>query len=128
MPITIVPAPASGGIKLVQRGTAVSSGAITITAVDTTKAFVRSFSNDASGNVAINSSTSGTLTPSGGTTPAYESDQSSATNGTYPSLIGSRALSGGTTSLTTKLFGVYLTNSTTLTATGACYWEVVEYL
>jgi hypothetical protein len=128
MPITIVPAPVSGGIKLVQRGEALTSGAITITAVNMAKTFVRSFANGASGNVAIDSSSSGTLTPSGGTTPAYESDQNSASNGTYPDLIGSRALSGGTTTLTTKHFGVYLTNSTTLTATGACYWEVVEYL
>jgi len=36
-------------------------------------------------------------------------------------------LSGGTTSLTTAVYGVYLINSTTLTATGACRYEVIEY-
>ena len=36
-------------------------------------------------------------------------------------------LSGGTTALTAAVYGVYLVNSTTLTATGACRYEVVEY-
>jgi hypothetical protein len=36
-------------------------------------------------------------------------------------------ISGGSTSLTTAVYGVYLVNSTTLTATGPCRYEVVEY-
>jgi hypothetical protein len=36
-------------------------------------------------------------------------------------------LSGGTTSLTAATYGAYLVNSTTIYATGACQYEVVEY-
>jgi hypothetical protein len=36
-------------------------------------------------------------------------------------------MSGGTMDATTKQMGVYLSNSTTLVATGACRWEVVEF-
>jgi hypothetical protein len=36
-------------------------------------------------------------------------------------------ISGGTTSLTAAVYGVFLANSTTLTATGPCRYEVVEY-
>jgi hypothetical protein len=33
----------------------------------------------------------------------------------------------GTTSLTAAQYGAYLTNSTTITVTGPCQWQVVEY-
>lgn len=36
-------------------------------------------------------------------------------------------LSGGTTALTSAVFGIHLINSTTITATGPCRYEVVEY-
>jgi hypothetical protein len=36
-------------------------------------------------------------------------------------------LSGGSTNLTSASYGVYLSNSTTLVATGPCRWEVVEF-
>ena len=36
-------------------------------------------------------------------------------------------LSGGTTSLTTAVYGIHLVNSTTITATGPCRYEVIEY-
>jgi hypothetical protein len=36
-------------------------------------------------------------------------------------------LSGGSTSLTTAVYGIYLVNATTITATGPCRYEVVEY-
>jgi hypothetical protein len=41
--------------------------------------------------------------------------------------LNATSISGGTTALTTAVYGVYLVNSTTLTATGACRYEVVEY-
>lgn len=127
MGIAVFPAPSGGGIKLVQRGQAVSAGNITITAVDTTKTFVRSFSEGAAGTVATNSISTGTLTPSGGSPIPVNGGNTAGYSGTYPSYSGTRTLSGGTMDATTKQMGVYLVNSTTLTATGACRWEVVEF-
>lgn len=142
MGLSVFPAAAGGGIKLVQRGQAVSSGNITITAVDTTKTFVRSFSEGAAGTVATNSqeasrSITGTLSPSGGdvsgtgrTRVTYAEDINAG--GSYATYSGTRTLasvtfSGGTMDATTKQMGVYLSDSTTLVATGACRWEVVEF-
>ena len=125
------PTASGGGIKSVQRGQAVSAGSITITAVNTTKTFVRSFSEGAAGTVASTSTTSGTLTPSGGDITGgglypYGSGPYNL-GGSFPSYVGTRTLAGGTMSATTKEMGVYLSNSTTLVATGACRWEVVEF-
>jgi hypothetical protein len=36
-------------------------------------------------------------------------------------------LSGGTTALTAAVYGIHLVNATTITATGPCRYEVVEY-
>lgn len=127
-------------IKSIQRGEAVSSGSITITTVDITKTFVRSYSEGSAGTVATNSTvaatsgtSSGTLSPSGGSV-ANTSGGGAAGGGSFPSYSGTRtismgsaAISGGTTSLTTAEYGVYLSNSTTLVASGPCRWEVVEY-
>ena len=126
----VFPAPsAGGGIKLVQRGVAASAGNITITGVDTTKTFVRSFSEGAAGTVATNSSSTGTLSPSTGriVTTYGNANTAAAETGAFPTLSGTRTLSGGTMDATTKQMGVYLSNSTTLVATGACRWEVVEF-
>lgn len=41
--------------------------------------------------------------------------------------LNSTSISGGTTSLTTAVYGVYLVNATTIYATGPCRYEVVEY-
>jgi len=127
MSINSFPQSAAGGLKSVQRGEALASGNITITSVDTTKTFVRSFSTSSSGAVALSGDESGTLTPSGGEVAA-QSNATTTAAGTKPDYIGTRTLSGGTTDLTTKLFGVYLLNATTLTATGPCRYEVVEFL
>jgi len=116
---------AGGGIKLVQRGQAVSAGNITITAVGVTKTFVRSFSEGADGTMAISGSTTGTLNPSGGATT--NTGGSDTTNGSFPTYDGTRTMSGGTMDATTKSFGAYLSDSTTLVATGACRWDVVEF-
>jgi len=132
MGIATFPAAAGGGIKLVQRGQAVSSGSITITAVDTTKTFVRSFSEGAAGTVASNSSATGTLTATGGSIAGagyvnLNDNGGQMTGGSFPTYAGTRTLSGGTMDATTKQMGVYLSNTTTLVATGACRWEVVEF-
>jgi hypothetical protein len=126
---TVFPAgSAGGGIKLVQRGVAASAGNITITAVDTTKAFVTFVSQGAAGTVATNSSSTGTLSPSGGSVAGWGNNGVGVEYTTSPwSYTGTRTLSGGTMDATTKQMGVYLSNSTTLVATGACRWEVVEF-
>ena len=150
MAIATYPTASSGGIKSVQRGQAVSSGNITITSVDTTKTFVRSISEGASGTVATDSTFTGTsvnLTNSmwSSTYPSngwwYKPSSTSTTASTNFSVNGSvdsngfitysgatsATGSGGTTNLYIKEYGVYLSNSTTLVATGACRWEVVEF-
>ncbi len=124
MSINIYPAVASG-IKSVQRGVASSSGAITVSSVNTNKSFVTSFSTGSAGTVATNSSESGTLTPSGGSVATQANGAMGG--GSFPNFIGTRSLSGGSTVLTSAEYGVTLTNSTTLTATGACRWQLVEY-
>lgn len=124
MAIITYPAKASG-IKLIQRGTTSSAGGITISSVDTSKTFVRSYGTGSSGTVATNSSESGTLSPSGGSCASQGNGSNSG--GSWPQYIGTRSLSGGTTSLVSIENGVYLTGSTTLQATGACRWEVIEH-
>lgn len=127
MGIASLPAAASGVVKSIQRGEATTSGTITISAVDTTKTFVRSLSNAAAGTAASDSSETGTLNPSGGNILQLAGGNRFTRSGSQASYLGTRSFSGGTTTLASKEFGVVLTNSTTLTANGACYWEVVEY-
>jgi hypothetical protein len=118
--------PLTSKIKSIQRGVAASAGTITISSVNVGKSFARSFSTGSAGTVASNSNESGTLTPSGGSVAA--SSNGSMGSGSFPNFIGTRTISGGSTSLFSAEYGVSLTNSTTLTATGACRWEVVEYV
>jgi len=125
MGVATFPTAVGGGIKLVQRGEAVSAGNITITAVDVTKTFVYALSQGASGTVASDSVITGTLSPSGGGTA--QAGGAFGQGGSFPTYSGTRTLSGGTTDATVKQMGVYLTNATTLTATGACRYEVVEF-
>lgn len=115
----------SQGVKSIQRGSTASAGSVTISAVDVSKSFVISFSTGAAGTVAINSSESGTLTPSGGSCASQGNGSNSG--GSWPTYSGSRSLSGGSTSLYSAEYGAYLTNSTTITTTGSCRWEIVEY-
>lgn len=124
MAIVTYPAKASG-VKLIQRGTAGAGGTITISSVDVTKTFVRSYSISSAGTVATNSSETGVLSPSGGSCAAQGNGSNSG--GSWPQYIGTRSLTGGSTSLISSEYGVYLTGSTTLQATGACRWEVIEH-
>ena len=41
--------------------------------------------------------------------------------------MNNQSISGGTTSLTAAVYGAYLTNSTTLTVTGPCQYQIIEY-
>jgi len=115
----------SSAIKSVQRGSTAGAGSVTISTINTNKSFATSFSIGSAGTVAINSSESGTLTPSGGSVATQANGAMGG--GSFPNFIGTRSLSGGSTSLTSAEYGISITNSTTLTATGACRWQVVEY-
>lgn len=116
----------SSTIKSVQRGSAVSAGNVVISAIDTAKSFVNSFSTGSAGSVQTDSSTTGTYTPSGGNIGQYSQSYNPG-SGSYPNLIGTRSFGGGTTSLVSASYGAYIVNSTTINVSGACRWEVVEY-
>jgi hypothetical protein len=122
---TYPPSGVGSPIKTIQRGVAVSAGTITISSVDTNKSFLHSYSSGSAGSVGITGSNSGTLNPSGSTRGLADTGFNSF--GNFPSFSGTRTLAAGATSLTSAEFGVYFTNSTTITATGACNWEVMEY-
>jgi hypothetical protein len=157
MAVTIVPTPsAGGGIKAVQRGLAASAGTVTITAVDTAKAFVTVYGTTSSGAVggtgtisAANGSTSGysgnansstmnsfrvvpvTANPQNGAAATWtETHSMSASsynaNGKNVSL-NATSLSGGTNNLVAAVVQGYLSGSTSLVVSGPCRWEVVEF-
>jgi hypothetical protein len=156
MGIATFPAAASGlssAIKSVQRGTAVSAGNITITAVDMSKTLVNSFSTGSAGSVAA----TGSINAANGSTSGFSiaagnisGVQNYSSSGRYSSAAGgfstsvtlnaaaknanaqniglnSTSLTGGSTDLTTKSYGAYLSTSTNLVVTGPCQYEVVEY-
>lgn len=83
----IYPAPASGGggggltsaIKSIQRGSAGSSGNITISSVNITKTIVNSFSNGSAGTVAA----SGTVNAANGSTSGVSFSGMSGSGGIY---------------------------------------------
>lgn len=127
MGIATFPAASASPIKSIQRGYAASAGAITISSVNTAKAFVRGFSDGSAGSAGATGTDSGTLTPAGGGTVTPTTGSVRVDASSFPTYSGTRTFSAGSTNLTSSEFNVYLTNSTTLTATGACYWEVVEY-
>lgn len=108
-----------GGIKSVQRGSAGASGTFTITAIDTTKAYVVCYSKASAGTVASNSAASWGYTYASGSCGAGRTTTSSGTM--------SFTLTGGTTNLFTKVYSAKIATSTTITTDGACDWEVVEF-
>ena len=148
-------ASAGGGIKAVQRGLVASAGTVTITAVDTTKAFVNVFGTTSSGYAAI----AGNINAANGSTSGYSGARAATTatvwksnNNGSPQDIGSHSIIGaaqvaaanfnangqniglnatsmsaGTTNLVTAVTQGYLSNSTSLVVSGACRWEVVEF-
>jgi hypothetical protein len=148
-------ASAGGGIKAVQRGLAASAGTVTITAVDTTKAFVNVFGTTSSGSAAI----AGNINGASGSTSGHSGNRGAAnltTNWSNSSVgilypepgtaistwtyngsgisgngqnVGLNAvnMTAGTTNLVTAVVQGYLSNSTSLVVSGACRWEVVEF-
>jgi hypothetical protein len=161
MGINQFPVASTALIKSIQRGVAASAGNITISAVDTAKTTVRSFSTGAAGTISatgtmggtstfVNNVTVGTTaTPTNAATDlngiayaqGYAPPQRYSPGGYYTysyaingvvqntrTINHAGTLSGGTTNVTTAQYGVYLSNSTTLVATGPCRYEVVEFM
>jgi hypothetical protein len=128
MGLSVFPAAAGGGIKSVQRGSAGSSGNVTITAVDINKSFVNIFGTTSSGTVAA-TGTVASHTFSTNSRPLVSGTNSpTMQNGVDLSgTIAAAAISGGTTNLVAAVVQGFLANSTTLTVSGACRWEVVEF-
>lgn len=119
----------SSPIRSIQRGSAASAGNITISSINISKSFIKSFSTGSAGSVGITGSESGTLNPTGGNIAGPAGGGNSVTSGgTFANYSGTRSFSAGSTSITTQDYGAYISNSTTIVATGACRWEVVEYL
>ena len=124
----------TAAIKSIQSGVySGSGGTITITAVDTSKSVISTVSKSSAGTVASSGSVSGTLSPSvasqnlQGMGVYTTSNQYQKAAFSFPSYTGTRSISGGTTSLTTKQYSAVITNSTTITADGPCEWQVIEY-
>lgn len=142
----------SGPVKSVQRGEALAAGDITITEVNTSKTTVSSFSTAASGSAGANATIAGATGDTGSRTidsmTAYAAgyQSGSGSSGTYDNryssitwyvapanlatstgTLNAQSISGGTTNLTMKNNGAYLKDSTTITVTGPCRWEVIEH-
>lgn len=116
----------SSGLKSYQSGTTGSATTITISSVNTSKTFVHSYPTGSAGSVGATGSIGGTLSPSGGSV-ATTAGGGAAGGGTMANYSGTTSFSGGTTNLTSAEYGVYLTSSTTLVSTGACFYQVIEY-
>jgi len=115
-------------IKSIQRGSTAGAGNVTISSIDTNKSFIRSFSTSSAGSAQLVGNESGTLNPSGGSIVGPGGGGGAVSGGgTFANYAGTRSFSGGTTAVTVQEYGAYIVNSTTITATGACRWEVVEY-
>ncbi len=121
----------AGGVKSVQAGVySGAGGTITISAVVVDKSVISTVSKSSAGTVAATGNVTGTLSPSASftTTAGYwPSNYDYQKVGYSISYTGTRAMSGGTTSLITKQYSAVITNSTTITADGPCEWQVVEY-
>ena len=115
----------TSAVKSVQRGTASGAGNITINAVDVAKTMVKSFSTSSSGTVAVPGTVAASTITASGYTAAHGYSGGAASSLSMTEQTAD--LGGGTTALTSASFGVYLSDSTTLVATGPCRYEVVEY-
>lgn len=145
----------SSTIKSIQRGTAGGAGNISISSVNTSKTTVNSFSTSSAGYVAATGSVgaqngsvgAGWAQWSTSTYPYTLTIQNSnevygyTVVGRYTSYTAysqyptatwnynanASNISGGSTDLTTKQYGAYLVDATTIYATGPCQYEVIEY-
>ena len=147
MAIATIPAVASP-VKSVQRGSAAGAGSVTITSVDIAKSFVNIFGTTSSGTV----SASFNMSMNAGTTRIVGMSSqpqnwgsngrpSTATGGGYGDSLGNgqwwyqdvnvnsgtASVGAGSTNLVAAVVQGFLANSTTLTVSGACRYEVVEF-
>lgn len=156
MGVANVPAAAGGGIKTVQRGSAGASGNVTITEVDISKSFVNIFGTASSGSVSASfnmSMNAGTVSIIGQRSLRYQSSSQPLNTGFRPSgstaaaavyqgsvysthgawtqdrtvNSGNASVGAGTNNLVSAVVQGFLANSTTLTVSGACRFEVVEF-
>lgn len=150
MGIATFPAAAGGGIKSVQRGSAGASGNVTITSVDIAKSFVTVFGSTSSGTVSASfgmsqaagntvmtgvgmqvaggnlrmavGATVATALDTGGTALAHSSyTKTEAVNN------GAITVNAGSNNLVSAVVTGFLAGATTLTVSGACRYEVVEF-
>jgi hypothetical protein len=116
-------------IKSIQRGLSASAGNTTISTIDVSKSFIKSFSTGSAGSIGLDGSESGVLSPSGGSVAGPGGGGNAVTGGgTFANYSGTRTFSGGFTDATVKEYGAHIVNSTTITATGSCRWEIIEYV
>ena len=153
MGVANVPSAAGGGIKSVQRGSAAVSGNVTITAVDIAKSFVTVFGSASSGTVSssfgmsiaagnvalvgpgnyvVNANTFVRPPASNATTAETIGSAANVANQgawtqTVSSNIGGVTVNAGSNNLVAAQVTGFLANSTTLTVSGACRFEVVEF-
>jgi hypothetical protein len=139
-------------VKSIQRGEALAAGDVTITEVNTATTSVNSFSTSASGSAGASGTIAGATGDTGSRTinsmtayaAGYQSGAgssntydgrysvvnwtlSAANLSTSTGTLNSQSITGGTTDLTMQNYGAYIKNSTTITVTGPCRWEVIEY-
>ncbi len=154
MAIATIPAVASP-VKSVQRGSAAGAGSVTITSVDIAKSFCNIFGTTSSGTVAATGAVGGITGTIGGNVGArtgtvyYRTRNYTGNQGNYgaagpgvaqnanvslsaPSLSGNLSgnasnITGGTNNLVAAVVQGFLANATTLTVSGACRYEVVEF-
>jgi hypothetical protein len=101
MGINVLPVASGGGIKQVQRGSAVGAGTVTISAVDINKSFVNIFGTASSGTVAATgalSAANGTASAFNGTTGAPTGSASAFAISVPAANINHVGVNGGTTS------------------------------
>ena len=152
MGVAVFPAAGGGGIKTVQRGLASGSGNVTITAVNTSKSFVTVFGTTSSGTVAASGSINAAngnnvdtnmavyvggqgqwygpnIQTSINTAGAVGSSENNPRQVTVPgtTTLNATNITGGSNNLVSAVVQGFLANSTTLTVSGACRWEVVEF-
>ena len=155
MALSTYPAVASP-VKSVQRGSAAGAGSVTITAVDINKSFVNIFGTTSSGTVSASfnmSMNAGNFNLLGGTdwdrvhstqytryrgrpntstasetrTYAGTANTGAFWNKTTPVNSGNASVGAGSNNLVAAVVQGFLANSTTLTVSGACRYEVVEF-
>jgi hypothetical protein len=147
MGVSVFPAAGGGGIKSVQRGSAGASGNVTITSVDIAKSFVTVFGTASSGTVSASFGLNAGNTTLVGSTSLVGNISNSAIRPTNASSIvaatvadslnvgawtqtvavNAGSVNAGSNNLVSAVVQGFLANSTTLTVSGACRYEVVEF-